>query len=133
MNRSIAGICHIFTERCIWVSESAPRFILRTFNLSIILTTALNSPSKAPVYTILKYLGPRFLSLQLPGSSMLLLDLIHACNVVLSSRDLSISTPRSEAVAILGGLLSLPEDFTKLTVLELTPNVQTVSCPDVKV
>lgn len=81
----------------------------------------------------LKHLGPRFLSLQLPGFSLLLLDLILACNVVLSSSDLSKTTPRSEAVSILGGLLSLPDDFTQLTVLEPTQNIQMVSCPDIKV
>ncbi|KRT80608.1 hypothetical protein AMK59_5863, partial [Oryctes borbonicus] len=96
------------------------------------LHLALNSTSKAPVYTVLKYLGPRFLSLQLPGFSLLLLDLINACNVVLSSSDLSKTVPRSEAVSILGGLLSLPDDFTQLTVLEPTHNIQMVSCPDIK-
>lgn len=99
----------------------------------IFLFLALNSSSKASIYTVLKHLGPRFLSLQLPGFSLLLLDLIHACNVVLSSSDLSKTTPRSEAVSILGGLLSLPDDFTQLTVLEPTQNIQMVSCPDIKV
>ncbi|KAI4469242.1 tuberin [Holotrichia oblita] len=97
----------------------------RALHLALIST-------KAPVYVVLKHLGPRFLSLQLPGFSLLLLDLILACNVVLSSSDLSKTTPRSEAVSILGGLLSLPDDFTQLTVLEPTQNIQMVSCPDIK-
>ncbi|KAK9694345.1 Rap/ran-GAP [Popillia japonica] len=97
----------------------------RALHLALIST-------KAPVYVALKHLGPRFLSLQLPGFSLLLLDLILACNVVLSSSDLSKTTPRSEAVSILGGLLSLPDDFTQLTVLEPTQNIQMVSCPDIK-
>lgn len=38
--------------------------------------------------TVIKYLGgPRFLSLLLPGHTLLLLDLVHAATVILTSSD----------------------------------------------
>lgn len=48
----------------------------------------LAGPSPQVVATVLRSLGPRFLSRQLPGYSLLLLDLISAANSVLESSDL---------------------------------------------
>lgn len=58
------------------------------------LHVALTGNSKAFLNTALKYLGPRFLSLQLPGASLLLLDLVHACNVVLNFNENLDASPR---------------------------------------
>ncbi|KAB0803388.1 hypothetical protein PPYR_00358 [Photinus pyralis] len=96
------------------------------------LHIALCGSSKSALNTVLRYLGPRFLSLQLPGSSLLLLDLIQACNSVLNSNDISSATPRSEAVSILSSLLSFPDDLSQILVLQPEPNIQMMPCPDIK-
>ncbi|XP_018324376.1 probable Rho GTPase-activating protein CG5521 isoform X2 [Agrilus planipennis] len=93
---------------------------------------ALCGSSRSAMYIVIKYLGPRFLSLQLPGSSLLLLDLIHACNIILNSSDVSQSVPRTEAVSILANLLSLPNDIGQISVLKPEPSVQLMACPDLK-
>ncbi|XP_022909230.2 probable Rho GTPase-activating protein CG5521 isoform X1 [Onthophagus taurus] len=96
------------------------------------LHLALNSASKSAVNTALRHLGPRFMSLKLPGFSLLILDLIHACNVILNSSDFSKSTPRAEAVSILGALLASPDNLTQLSVLEPSLDIKIISCPDIK-
>ncbi|KAG7202596.1 hypothetical protein KM043_009788 [Ampulex compressa] len=83
------------------------------------------------LHVLVKYTGPRLFSLNLPGSSLLILDYIHAANVILSSQD--IQAPRMEAVSIIGSLLSLPATTSKLPVLQ--PNsgdIVTMTCPDAK-
>ncbi|XP_012275924.1 ral GTPase-activating protein subunit alpha-1 isoform X2 [Orussus abietinus] len=83
------------------------------------------------LHTIIKHTGPRLFSLKLPGSSLLIYDYIHSASVILNSQD--IEAPRTEAVSILGSLLSLPSTVTKLPVLQ--PNgtdVSTITCPDIK-
>ncbi|XP_054011136.1 ral GTPase-activating protein subunit alpha-1 isoform X7 [Hylaeus anthracinus] len=83
------------------------------------------------LHVLVKYTGPRFFSLNLPGSSLLILDYIHAANVILSSQD--IEAPRTEAVSIIGSLLSLPATTVKLPVLQPTPtDILTMTCPDAK-
>lgn len=113
------------------------------------------------VNTIVRHCGPRFLSLQLPGFSLLLLDFIHAANAVICCSDLRIvskhwlrfsqthlnficwnfwilnfflstdvpvlifypsvfQTPRTEAMSLLGSLLSFPSTFFQLPVLQPT-------------
>jgi len=58
------------------------------------------------IYAILKHLeGPRLLSLLLPGHTLLLLDLVHASAILLTSLEVSRSTPRAEVAALLGSLL----------------------------
>lgn len=96
--------------------------------------SALTSTSKSTKNIAIKYLGPRFLSLRLPGSGLLLLDLINACNSVLSTHEKEESSPRTEAVSILVNLLSLPEDLSSISVLEPEQNIAVIhSCPDLKV
>lgn len=94
---------------------------------------ALTGPLKPPLNTTLKYLGPRFLSLQLPGSSLLLLDLVHACNVILNNSELLETSPRTEAVQILANLLSVPDDLSTINVLRPEQDIEIISCPDIKV
>lgn len=80
----------------------------------------------------MKYTGPRLFSLNLSGSSLLILDYIQAANIILSSQD--IDAPRMEAVSILGSLLSLPT--TNMNTRVLQPNeaeIVTTTCPYAKV
>nr|XP_046485435.1 probable Rho GTPase-activating protein CG5521 [Neodiprion pinetum] len=83
------------------------------------------------LHALVKYTGPRLFSLNLPGSSLLILDYIHAANVILNSND--VEAPRTEAVSILGSLLSLPATVAKLPVLQPSgSDIVTVTCPDAK-
>lgn len=60
------------------------------------LHQALTGVDRGATYTALKYLGgSRFLSLLLPGHSLLLLDLVHASTVILTSFETN-HTPRAE-------------------------------------
>lgn len=95
---------------------------------------ALTAPTKSTKNTSIKYLGPRFLSLQLPGFTLLLLDVVHSCNDILNTSDKLESTPRIEAVSILTNLLSLPDDLSSVSVLQPEPNITIMNnCPDIKV
>ncbi|CAH0550342.1 unnamed protein product [Brassicogethes aeneus] len=96
------------------------------------LHSALTGTSEAALNTTLKALGPRFLSLQLPGSSLLLLDLVHGCNSVLNATENLDKSPRTEAVSILANLLSLPDDLSSISVLRPDATVEVISCPDIK-
>lgn len=55
------------------------------------LHKGLGNNERPTLEVILRYLGPRFLSLNLPGQSLLLLDLIHACSGILNSSDISVN------------------------------------------
>lgn len=94
---------------------------------------AMCGSSRAALNTSLRFLGPRFLTLQLQGSSLLLLDLVHACNTLLNSSDFSQNAPRTEAVSILADLLSLPDDLSRISVLQPEHDIHVMSCPDIKV
>lgn len=97
-----------------------------------VLHQGITSNNQSVINTLVRYCGPRFLSLQLPGFSLLLYDFVHAANAVVSSNDLR-STPRTEAMSILGALLSFPESFCSLPILQ--PNTQDLvvhPCTDLK-
>ncbi|KAK3931767.1 Ral GTPase-activating protein subunit alpha-2 [Frankliniella fusca] len=82
--------------------------------------------------SLVKFCGPRFFSLQLPGYSLLLLDFIHAANTIVSTSDLR-HTPRTEAMSILGALLCLTNNLSSFPVLQ--PNAvdySIMSCIDAK-
>ncbi|XP_044013466.1 ral GTPase-activating protein subunit alpha-1 isoform X2 [Aphidius gifuensis] len=83
------------------------------------------------IHALVKYTGPRLFSLNLPGSSLLILDYIHAANIILESQD--VNAPRTEAISILGSLISLPMSTGKLPVLQPNgPDIETIICPDVR-
>ena len=42
------------------------------------------------LHALVKYTGPRLFSLNLPGSSLLILDYIQAANVILSSQNIEV-------------------------------------------
>lgn len=73
------------------MAVAAPAELLSPASLAHLyraLHAGLAGPSPQVVFTMLRALGPRFLSCQLPGYSLLLLDLIAASNSVLESSDL---------------------------------------------
>ncbi|XP_016951179.1 probable Rho GTPase-activating protein CG5521 isoform X1 [Drosophila biarmipes] len=86
------------------------------------------------IYAILKHLeGPRLLSLLLPGHTLLLLDLVHASAILLTSLEVSRSTPRAEVAALLGSLLSYPASLLPRPVLQPTPQkFELMECPDLQ-
>ncbi|ENN71988.1 hypothetical protein YQE_11279, partial [Dendroctonus ponderosae] len=95
--------------------------------------SALTGSSKSTKNTSIKYLGPRFLSLQLPGSTLLLLDIVHACDDILNTSEKAELIPRTEAISVLTNLLSLPDDLSSVSVLQPESNVFVLnSCPDIK-
>ncbi|XP_017775856.1 PREDICTED: ral GTPase-activating protein subunit alpha-1 isoform X1 [Nicrophorus vespilloides] len=93
------------------------------------LHIAFYGNSRAALNIALRHLGPRFLSLQLAGSSVLSFDLLHSCNTVLNSSDLSQATPRTEAVSILGGLLSSPHT-NSMSVFQPELSIRLMPYPD---
>ncbi|XP_024085284.1 ral GTPase-activating protein subunit alpha-1 isoform X2 [Cimex lectularius] len=96
------------------------------------LHKGLLSKDQTVINTLIKHCGPRFFSIQLPGFSLLIADFIEAANSVISSSDLRTS-PRVEAISILGALLSFPDYLLELPVLEANPDVMRASkCPNLK-
>ncbi|XP_015037032.2 probable Rho GTPase-activating protein CG5521 isoform X1 [Drosophila pseudoobscura] len=86
------------------------------------------------IYAILKYLeGPRLLSLLLPGHTLLLLDLVHASAILLTSLEVTRSTPRAEVAALLGSLLCYPSSLLPRPVLQPSPlKFELMECPDLQ-
>lgn len=97
------------------------------------LHQALTGEDRGMAYTALKYLGgPRFLSLLLPGHSLLLLDLVHASTVILTSFE-TVNTPRAEVAGLLGSLLCFPKTSLPKPVLQPSePHVDLMECPDLQ-
>ncbi|XP_064622191.1 ral GTPase-activating protein subunit alpha-1-like isoform X2 [Lineus longissimus] len=97
-----------------------------------VLHHGLVSLDQDVVNVLVKYCGPRFLAMPMQGSTMLILDFIHAANTIAAVSDLK-EFPRTEAVSILGALLCFPNHLGELTVLE--PNQGELSlmlCNDAK-
>ncbi|RLU22901.1 hypothetical protein DMN91_005179 [Ooceraea biroi] len=108
---------------------SLPRQHLTLFYRAV--HNGIASNDSKVLHVLVKYTGPRLFSLNLPGSSLLILDYIHAANVILSSQD--IEAPRTEAVSIIGSLLSLPAAMIKLPMLQPNgPDIATMTCPEAK-
>ncbi|XP_067619271.1 probable Rho GTPase-activating protein CG5521 [Eurosta solidaginis] len=86
------------------------------------------------IYAILKHLeGPRFLSLLLPGHTLLLLDIVHASAILLTSLEANRATPRAEVAALLGSLLCYPATLIPRPVLQPSPQIlELMECPDLQ-
>lgn len=86
------------------------------------------------IYAIMKHLeGPRLLSLLLPGHTLLLLDLVHASAILLTSLEVTPSTPRAEVAALLGSLLAYPATLLPRPVLQPTAQqFELMECPDLQ-
>ncbi|XP_055546648.1 probable Rho GTPase-activating protein CG5521 isoform X2 [Wyeomyia smithii] len=98
------------------------------------LHQALSGEDRAMAYTALRYLGgPRFLSLLLPGHTLLLLDLVHASTIVLTSSETGPHAPRSQVAGLLGSLLCFPKTSLPGPVLQPSePNIDLMECPDLQ-
>lgn len=96
------------------------------------LHKALTGENRQMAATALKYLGgSRFLSLLMPGHSLLYLDLTHACTMVLTSMD--VKGPRAEAIGLLGSLLCFPKTSLPGPVLQPSePHIDLMECPDLQ-
>jgi hypothetical protein len=96
------------------------------------LHQALTGENRQMAATALRHLGgSRFLSLLMPGHSMLFLDLIHACTVMLTSMD--VKGPRAEAAGLLGSLLCFPKTSLPGPVLQpAEPHIDLMECPDLQ-
>lgn len=97
------------------------------------LHQALTGEDRAMAYTVLKYLGgPRFLSLLLPGHTLLLLDLVHASTVILTSTETN-NVPRSEVTGLLSSLLCFPKSsLPKQFLTPSEPHVAVMDCADIQ-
>ncbi|XP_053946635.1 probable Rho GTPase-activating protein CG5521 isoform X2 [Anastrepha ludens] len=86
------------------------------------------------IYAILKHLeGPRFLSLLLPGHTLLLLDIVHASAILLTSLEANRTTPRAEVASLLGSLLCYPPTLIPRPVLQPSPQIfELMECPDLQ-
>uniref|UniRef100_A0A182W1K5 Rap-GAP domain-containing protein n=1 Tax=Anopheles minimus TaxID=112268 RepID=A0A182W1K5_9DIPT len=98
------------------------------------LHQALTGEDRAMAYTALRYLGgPRFLSLLLPGHTLLLLDLVHAATVVLTSSETGPHAPRAHVAGLLGSLLCFPRTSLPGPVLQPSePRIDLMECPDLQ-
>ncbi|XP_007180784.2 ral GTPase-activating protein subunit alpha-1 isoform X6 [Balaenoptera acutorostrata] len=75
------------------------------------------------VNTIIKHCSPQFLSLGLPGATMLIMDFIVAAGRVASSAFLN--APRVEAQVLLGSLVCFPNLYCELPALH--PNIPDIA------
>ncbi|XP_051051827.1 ral GTPase-activating protein subunit alpha-1 isoform X6 [Phodopus roborovskii] len=75
------------------------------------------------VNTIIKHCSPQFLSLGLPGATMLIMDFIVAAGRVASSAFLN--APRVEAQVLLGSLVCFPNLYCELPALH--PNIPEIA------
>ena len=82
--------------------------------------------------TLIKFTGPRFFSLMLPGYTAYILDFLYAANCIISTSELK-GIPRNEATTIVGTLLAFPPLLKDLPLLVPTPQELTlISSADVK-
>lgn len=106
------------------------------------LTQQQQGAERQMAYIVLRYLGgPRFLSLLLPGHTLLLLDMVNACTVILTSNSVgaadtsaidadaadnecdpntNVNAPRAHAAGLICSLLCFPR--TSLPNAFLTPH-----------
>ncbi|PIK53542.1 putative ral GTPase-activating protein subuni t alpha-1 [Apostichopus japonicus] len=89
-----------------------------------LLHVGLNNSEQDVVNTIVQYSAPEFFSCDLPGSTMLILDFIHAANIITNSTDME--APRISALSLLGSLVCFPNMFCNLNLLE--PNSPDIVC-----
>lgn len=120
-------LCMIAKQGITLGNDQLPLFYLA-------LHQALTGEDRAMVFTVLRHLGgARFLSLLLPGHSLLLLDFVHASTVVLTSSEIGTHIPRAEVAGLLGSLLSFPKTSLPGPVLQPSePHVDLMECPDLQ-
>lgn len=86
-----------------------------------VLHHGLTSGDPDTLYNIVRFTGSRFFSLALPGYSLYLFDYLAAADSIISSPELK-GVPRTEAVSIVGSLLSYPSSLPSLSILLPRPD-----------
>lgn len=83
--------------------------------------------------TLVRFTGPRFFSLMLPGFTAFILDFLYAANCIVSTAELK-GVPRTEATSLVGALLAFPPAVRDLPLLVPNPKGlgELVSSADVK-
>ncbi|KAL5289618.1 RALGAPA2 family protein [Megaselia abdita] len=85
------------------------------------------------MFTALSYLcGSKILSMLLPGHTLLLLDIVHASTILLTSSDFKEGMQRSDVISLLGCLLCYPSDRYPKPVLQPSPGFDLMECPDMQ-
>lgn len=85
------------------------------------------------MFTALSHInGSKLLSMLLPGHTLLLLDIVHASTVLLTSSDFNKSMPRADVISLLGCLLCYPSDRYPKPVLQPSHDFQLMECPDMQ-
>ncbi|XP_055382867.1 probable Rho GTPase-activating protein CG5521 isoform X2 [Condylostylus longicornis] len=98
-----------------------------------VLHKLLTGEDRDMIYVILKYLeGPRFLSILLPGHTLLYLDIVHASAILLTSFETGRHTPRAEVASLLGSLLCYPASVIPKPVLQPSEKIELMECPDLQ-
>ncbi|XP_062620262.1 ral GTPase-activating protein subunit alpha-1-like [Saccostrea cucullata] len=88
----------------------------------------IGSTDQEIVNVLVRHCGPRFFSMPLPSSTLLIKNFIQAAGVVLSSQDLR-QTPRSEALSLIGSLMCYPNHYQDIQVLNVGDlSVESLSC-----
>ncbi|XP_040580670.1 ral GTPase-activating protein subunit alpha-1 [Lepeophtheirus salmonis] len=81
---------------------------------------------------LIKFTGPRFFSLMLPGYTAYILDYLYATNHIISTSELK-GVPRTEATSIVGSLLAFPPIVRDIPVLLPNSNeLSLISSADIK-
>ena len=86
-----------------------------------VLHLGLTSGDPDTLYNIVRFTGSRFFSLSLPGYSLYLFDYLAAANTIIASQEMK-GVPRTEAVSIVGSLLSYPSMLPTLSLLLPSPD-----------
>ncbi|CAD7084282.1 unnamed protein product [Hermetia illucens] len=119
-------LCMLANHKAVTGSEQLPLFYK-------VLHTSLTGEDRDMLYAVLKHLeGSRFLSLLLPGHTLLLLDLVHASAILLTSFETGKHTPRAEVAGLLGSLLCFPQSVLPKPVLQPSEQMDLMECPDIQ-
>ena len=97
-----------------------------------VLHEGLTGPQADVTNSLIRYTGPRFFSLMLPGYTAYILDFLYAANSIISTSELK-GVPRTEATSVVGALLAFPSVLTEIPLL--LPNsheLSLISSADVK-
>lgn len=89
-------------------------------------------PKMDTMNTLIRFTGPRFFSIMLPGYTAYILDFLYAANCIISTSELK-GVPRTEATSIVGTLLAFPPIVKDLPLLVPNPHcLELISSADVK-
>ncbi|KAL4238881.1 Ral GTPase-activating protein subunit alpha-2 [Mactra antiquata] len=90
-----------------------------------VLHQGLTSQDQDVKNVLVKYGSARIFSTSLPGTSLLILDFISACESIINSVDIK-QTPRLEAITILGSLVCYPNHYKDTPALHVDMERSTI-------